>query len=552
MLHTESTERIAERIEPGEPMLRSLAVWQTAFLFCIVLVPFALYFSTVQSIVSIWNSSETFAHGYIILPISLWLIWRKRQQLRLMIIQPYWPALLLIALVGSAWLIADVGDVQVLRQYSLVALIPLLVLALFGRAVFQALIFPLWFLMLAVPFGDIFIPPLINFTADFTVIALQLTGIPVLREGSTFTIPSGNWSVVTACSGVRYLIASMTLGCLFAYLSYRSWKKRWLFMLAATVVPVIANGMRAYLIVMLGHLSGMTLAVGVDHLIYGWLFFGLVMSLLFAIGNRWNDSAVEPDGSATGNQSGDPLPPLPKSTAPTVQLLRIGFITLLVLLLFPVTAREIERANYNPQVVNLTGLHNLADHDEAGCTDWQPRYLPAQSSFEGCYTSSVHDAYPVKLIVKYYRNQRHDAQLISSSNRMALDQDDAWRVTAHGNRLEALALAGKELIQQSTPSFSLHETSINGSRQHILVWSWNWINGHFNNNSVTGKIMQSWDRLTLSGDDGAAIMLVAPFDENPEEARVVLRRFATAHLSQIEAVLDATRSDAKTARKRST
>jgi exosortase len=51
---------------------------------------------------------------------------------------------------------------------------------------------------------------------------LALSGIPVHAEGLRFVIPTGSWSVVEACSGVRYLIASVTVGTLFAYLTYRS------------------------------------------------------------------------------------------------------------------------------------------------------------------------------------------------------------------------------------------------------------------------------------------------------------------------------------------
>ena len=63
-------------------------------------------------------------------------------------------------------------------------------------------------------------------------------------------------------------------------------------MLASIAVPIIANWVRAYAIVMLGHLSNMRLAVGVDHLIYGWLFFGLVMALLFWLGSLWHEPAA--------------------------------------------------------------------------------------------------------------------------------------------------------------------------------------------------------------------------------------------------------------------
>ena len=82
--------------------------------------------------------------------------------------------------------------------------------------------FPLGFLFFAVPIGDFMLPQLMEWTADFTVLALRLSGVPVYREGLQFIIPSGAWSVVEACSGIRYMIASVTVGCLFAYLSYRA------------------------------------------------------------------------------------------------------------------------------------------------------------------------------------------------------------------------------------------------------------------------------------------------------------------------------------------
>ena len=57
-----------------------------------------------------------------------------------------------------------------------------------------------------------------------------------------------------------------------------------MFVAASILVPIVANWLRAYMIVMIGHLSNNKLAVGVDHIIYGWVFFGIVMLLLF-----WSD-----------------------------------------------------------------------------------------------------------------------------------------------------------------------------------------------------------------------------------------------------------------------
>ena len=176
------------------------------------------------------------------------------RQLRALPPTPYWPALVLLA-AGRRRLAAgahgrSAGGAAVRARRHAAG-------DRAGRAGPRAwrasLAFPLLFLLFAVPFGEVFIAPLIEFTADFTVAAVQLTGIPVLRNGTRFDLPTGSWSVVEACSGVRYLISSVTLGCLYAYLTYRSTTRRALFVALSIVVPIIANGLRAYMIVMIGH-----------------------------------------------------------------------------------------------------------------------------------------------------------------------------------------------------------------------------------------------------------------------------------------------------------
>ena len=120
------------------------------------------------------------------------------------------------------------------------------------------------------------------------MIAVRASGIPVYRDGLQLVIPSGTWSIIEGCSGIRYLIASLMVGALFAHLNYRSTSRRLMFMLVALVVPIVANWFRAYMIVMIGHLSNNRLAVGVDHLIYGWVFFGVVIGETTVIGKAVN------------------------------------------------------------------------------------------------------------------------------------------------------------------------------------------------------------------------------------------------------------------------
>ncbi|HNO88898.1 MAG TPA: exosortase, partial [Rhodocyclaceae bacterium] len=215
-----------------------------------------------SSMMAVWDSSETYAHGYVIPPLALWLIWRKRHEVLATSMRPDPWALIPATALAFVWLAGGLVSAQVVQHYALVGLLIIAVLALYGRALVWVLLFPLFYLLLMVPAGDSLIEPMIHFTADFTVMTLRLIGIPVLQEGTFIELPTGQWSVVEACSGIRYFLSSIVLGWLYAYLTYRTWWKRVAFGVASIVVPVIANGFRAVIIVLLGHYSGMTLAVG--------------------------------------------------------------------------------------------------------------------------------------------------------------------------------------------------------------------------------------------------------------------------------------------------
>jgi transmembrane exosortase EpsH len=113
-----------------------------------------IHWTTVESIVSIWWRSETFAHGFLIVPITLTLVWRQRHVLAAMEPSPDAMGLAVVAVAGAAWLTAYAGEVLVLKQLALVATLWGMVIAIVGRQVARALTFPLGFLILGVPMGE--------------------------------------------------------------------------------------------------------------------------------------------------------------------------------------------------------------------------------------------------------------------------------------------------------------------------------------------------------------------------------------------------------------
>ncbi|WP_114327604.1 exosortase A [Candidatus Colwellia aromaticivorans] len=277
-----------------------------AICFTIFIVWGLSFYNTIFSAVEIWQKSDTFAHGFFILPIVIWLFSKERVFLCSSMVKPSSLALFPFLAAVVLWLIGQAADISVVSQFASFALLPISFWLIFGNTFAWKLKFPLFFVMFSVPMGNELIPILQEVTAEITVFFIKLSGIPVYYEGLYITIPTGVFEVAVACSGIRYLIASVTIGCLYAHLTYSTLKKQIIFIIFAALVPILANGIRAYLIVLIAHLSELKYATGFDHLIYGWLFFGLVIGLMFYIGGFWaennekqNNAVQENDGSFT-------------------------------------------------------------------------------------------------------------------------------------------------------------------------------------------------------------------------------------------------------------
>lgn len=486
----------------------------------------AVHASTAASIVAIWIRSETFAHGFLVIPLCLWLVWRQRQALALQTAAPWWPGLLVVLAAGAMWLVMSTANVLGLTQFALAFMIQAAVVTVVGLPVARVLVFPLVFLLFAVPFGEIFIPALIDWTADFTVAALRMSGVPVFREANHFSIPSGNWSVVEACSGIRYIIASVMVGVIYSAVAYRSTRRRVLFLLASFVTPVVANWLRAYMIVMLGHLSGNRIAVGVDHLIYGWVFFGLVMLLLFWIGSFWQEApqalplaAQEPARSAG---SGARASRVRLFMAATACVVAAG-------LWVPIDAglqRQVPSSAPNVAAVLPAGGWTPST---APATPWKPHYRgqawDLQQEFE-------RDGRIAGLYVAYYRGQSKGRELVTSGNQLITMEDMRWK------RHERLS----DAVDWSGRTVDAPRARIAGAAETLDVIPLLWVAGRVTSSEYVAKALLAWSKLTGAGDDAALIVFYASSGSGGPDPAATLREFAQAMTPGIARALDAVRA----------
>jgi exosortase A len=517
--------------------LRIASPWRTALPAFLLLVAaiLLLYRDTLTVMVGIWWRSDTFAHCLLVAPISLWLVWRQRTRLAALTprAQP-WVLLPLLA-VAALWMLADLVVVNAASQFALVAMLVLAVPAVLGLEVALAILFPLMFLFFSVPFGEFALPTLMEWTADFTVIALRMTGVPVFREGQHFVIPSGSWSVVAECSGVRYLMASFMVGTLFAYLNYRSYRRRIGFMLVSLVVPIVANWVRAYIIVMLAHLSSNQIAVGADHLIYGWAFFGFIIFIMFAIGARWSEPHEASAGAGTGARAA------PRAHAPKPGWARGVRVTALagtVIALLPhLIVGALERAEGTAPQAQLELPAALSDgwtSDDARLVAWAPVFGNPSAKAAQTYTGS---AGTVGVHIVYYRGQSSDRKLVSSENVLVGTGEREWNLPTTGAR--DIAVGGQAIAVRTAEILGRDRSRI-GRRPHLVVWRFYWVDGRFIGGDAQTKIAGVLARLRGRGDEGAGIVLYAD-GETVAASNAALEAFVQANLGAMNGLLQRVR-----------
>ncbi|MBL8472265.1 MAG: exosortase A [Rhodocyclaceae bacterium] len=483
------------------------------------------HWATTEKLANIWWNIGTYAHGMVVAPISAWLVWRLRHEFALLVPQPEWRVLPLLVMMLGATALGEIAQINALAHAGMIGALILFFWLIAGTPFARRFAFPLAFLLFAVPIGDFMLPTMMEWTADFTVGALRLTGIPVHREGQRFTLPTGSWAVVEACSGIRYLIASVMVGVLFAYLNYRSTLRRLVFVAAAIVVPLIANWVRAYIVVMLGHLSNNRIATGIDHLVYGWVFFGIVMFLLFWVGSHWQQVAAVESAAAPALRRaqigiagpGKPIWPAALAFMGLVAVFWPGWVLLN------------NQPGPLPNWAALTGPAGWAAAAD-GPRDFTPAWKGADSSYAASFVSG---ARRVSVRVAYYAAQHADNKAISSSNPLLTFDDADWHTVGHGKSPAALPNG----VSMNTARLNSALSDVD--RVRAAVWHAYYVGGRWTDSATRAKF---WETIDLLRGRGTRIALVAftALDDGSVTAAEKLEQFVPQFAIGLDRVLGTT------------
>ena len=479
----------------------------------IIAIPL-IFWPNTQDLINAWKSNTTYNHGFFIFPISLWLLYRQRNLISSTETATEPRLLGLLALALLLWFLSYIISVNVTQQFALIALIPISIWILFGRKLLIKIIFPIAFMFFMIPVGGSLVPPLMEITADITVSMIELSGIPVFRDGLYFTLPTGNWSVVEACSGLNYLVASVTLGLLYSYLSYSSLKKRIVFVAAITLFAVVANGLRAYGIVIIGHLTNMRYGAGGDHEFYGWLFYAFFVFWVFYVGNIWADKPILTHQKNTVTSHTPISNGIPKI---------LFFIVFSIMISVQVLAKQALQINTSDSPsIDFTLPDHFGDwrYSPAAVLGWKPQIVGASIKKTESYMSGKDK---IQISLGYYPQQSQGSEAVSWQNKIIGGESRNWTVLAKsGFKFDGYSVTEIEAVQQG---------------RKILIWQWYLVGEWRTPNPNIAKIFDAINIVLFRRNDASFITLATPVDADRLESRKRLVAFYKAAHEELHGTL---------------
>jgi len=463
----------------GQTWLRDAGV-----LFISLAALAAIFWREAAGAVAVWIQSPTFNHGFLILPIALYMMWTRRDGAAALPSRPAVWATLLILPLSFLWLITAIASVLEAQQFVVVAILQVMLVAILGWPVYRRFAAPFLYLFFLVPSGAELVPALQQVTAHFAVIALKLIGVPVYSNGAVIEVPAGTFAVAEACAGLRFLVATVAFGVFYAAQIYRGIPKRLIFIALCVVVPIIANGLRVFGIIWAAQLLGSATAAVADHLIYGWVFFSLVLVLLVFAGRPFADDdtpieAIDPTAADRRTQS-------------MASVFGAGALAAIAAAIFPAvwfllgdsSAAALPAA---PPAISPPWQRTA---DDGG---WTPVLVEPARTFSEAHADGDRKVYSY---IALYPARGRTNNLVRSNNRLASEKD--WKLNS--SRLETLAIGGRTI--------PVAMTTISGNSRKLTVWSFYVVGGSSEASVWSVKLRQLGDYFS-SGSCASAFVAIA-------------------------------------------
>ena len=311
-----------------------------------------LWFVLCRHLAGEWSVNEQYSYGWFVPFFTLflfWLRWEDRPEVGGQKSEVRGRRAILIAIgIGALVLLLPIRLFEIANpdwrplgwlHTASVATITLLVIWFAGgRPWLRHFAFPIAFFFVAVPWvtpiEESIVQGLMRMVAAVATEAITLCGVPAQLEGNLIRVNTGLVGVNEACSGVRSLQTSLMIGLLFGELKRLSISRRFILLLGALGIAVIANFGRAFLLVWVAATQNVA-AVDQWHDMAGYTIVAIVFcgSLLLATLLSRNKKVERRKSKVENQESSTDLRPPTSDLPPRFLLSTSAFILSLAWLL---------------------------------------------------------------------------------------------------------------------------------------------------------------------------------------------------------------------------
>ncbi len=249
-----------------------------------------LYFPILHQLYSRRWQAIDYTHAYYILPISIWLAWRKRQTIAGLLQKPIFINNgLNLLLIISGLLMFIFGWRQNYLFISSLSIIPFLfglINYLYGKGIAKALSFPILYLLLLIPpplgiLDSITLPMRYGISIASQAI-LNLFHYPITRQGLLLSIGGHEIFMGQPCSGMRSLITALALGLVYVHIGKSTLKNKIILLFSIVPLALAGNLLRVISVCLWTYYFGETQAQKTFHDISGYAVF--IITILGLIG----------------------------------------------------------------------------------------------------------------------------------------------------------------------------------------------------------------------------------------------------------------------------
>jgi exosortase D (VPLPA-CTERM-specific) len=476
---------------------------QTVFFVVALLLAVLAYWNGLAEAVFRWGNQEEYSHGFLIPLVSLYILWEKKEQIKVAIGPPLWSGVIVIFAAILLFIVGEISALFILIQYSFVMVLIGLSMVTIGRATKYTLA-PILLLLFAIPLPyviEVLLTAKLQLVSSWLGVEfIRFFGIPVYLEGNVIDLGVYQLQVVEACSGLRYLFPLMSLGFIVAYFYQVAFWKRAVVFLATIPVTILMNSFRIGAIGVMVDNWGISMAEGFLHDFEGWIIFMACAVILFLL--IWlMEKLTNKNGSlATVFGVVDVVEP-PKGEQYSAKkginkpLLLTIVLLIAVIVMMQVIGKRVEKLPGHVSFVNFPltlnewrGQHDTLDKDvieKLGMTD----YLLAN------YSNGKQ--LPVNFYVAYYASQRKG---VSPHSPRVCIPGGGWEIAYF-----------ERIIVNGDP---VNRTIIKKGDQQQLVYYWFQERGRVIANEYIKKWYLFLDALFENRTDGSLIRVVTSVAPN--------------------------------------